>query len=182
MGSQFNGLNLSVDDIVNLFPTPRTVQVIVEGASCEATAQREMGRVLVLDDKGVLPTGRGLVTVGGRGGAWRLDGDVHRDRKSGRVFVTVHRGARFNRRAEARLQPPRGGVKIRPVGVGEWRSLEVVNLSRSGMQFRGFQWPLFTPLEIDGLSRSGMVRGRIVRPADNGGGVRFQQLLNDLVA
>jgi hypothetical protein len=182
MGSQFNGLNLSIDDIVSLFPTPRSVHVTVDGASCDATAQREMGRVLVLDDKGLIPAGRATVTVGGRGGAWRLDGDVHRDGKSGRAFITVHRGARFNRRTEARLEPPRNGVRIRPIGTTEWQTLAVVDLSRSGMQFRGFQWPLLTPIEIDGLSRSGVVRGRIVRPADDGGGVRFQRLLDDLVA
>ena len=182
MVTGFSGLNLSIDDVVRLFPTPRSVQVSGAGTTCDATAQREMGRVLVIDDDGSTPNGRAFVTIGMAGCAWRLDGELHRDRRSGRAFLTVHRGARFNRRSETRLVPPAAGVRIRALGATDWRTLDVVDLSRSGMQFAGHEWPVHTPIEIDGLSRRGIVRGRVVRSTADGSGVRFQRLIDDVVA
>lgn len=182
MVSGFSGLNLSIDDVVRLFPRPRLVQVMASGATCTTTAQREMGRVLAFDDGGALPSGRAFVTIGTRGGAWRLDGELHRDRRTGRAFVTVHRGARFNRRGEQRLVPPRNGVRLRAVGEPEWRRVEVLDLSRSGMQFTGRPWPLFSSVEIDGLGGSDPVRARVVRCADRTSALRFQRLLSDQVA
>lgn len=182
MGTGFSGLNLSIDDVVRLFPRPRSVQVSAAGNTCDATAQREMGRVLVIDDDGSIPNGRAFVTIGMAGGAWRLDGELHRDRRTGRAFLTVHRGARFNRRTETRLQPPANGVRIRAVGATDWRTLEVADLSRSGMRFAGHGWPMNSPIEIDGLSRCGIVRGRVVRTTVDGSGVRFQRLVDDVVA
>ena len=182
MVTGFSGLNLSIDDVVRLFPRPRSVQVSAAGSICDATAQREMGRVLVIDDDGSIPNGRAFVTIGMVGGAWRLDGELHRDRRTGRAFLTVHRGARFNRRSETRLHPPANGVRIRAVGASDWRAFDVVDLSRSGMRFAGHGWPMHSPIEIDGLSRGGIVRGRVVRTTGDGSGVRFQRLVDDVVA
>jgi hypothetical protein len=68
------------------------------------------------------------------------------------------------------------------VGSTDWRTLDVVDLSRSGMRFAGHEWPMYTPIEIDGLSPRGIVRGRVVRTTVEGSGVRFQRLIDDVVA
>jgi hypothetical protein len=68
------------------------------------------------------------------------------------------------------------------VGASDWRAFDVVDLSRSGMRFAGHGWPMHSPIEIDGLSRRGIVRGRVVRTTGDGSGVRFQRLVDDVVA
>ena len=177
MAAGFTGLNLSIDDVARLFPMPTTVRVSSEGVECEALARRELGRVLEIDDNGVLPRGKAYLTLGTESGAWRIHGALHRDRRSGWAFFTVHQGARFNRRSESRLPVGSRQLFVREAGVGDWYEVSAVDLSRSGMAIDGAPWAPWTRLEVVGIdSEAEPTFGRVVRNDDGHCALRFERL------
>lgn len=187
MAPGFSGLNLTIDDVARLFPRACRVRVSAGGTECAATARRELGRVLEITDDGTTPPGRAFVTVGTETGAWRLDGTLHRDRRTGTAFITVHRGARFNRRSQSRLAPAVGTVFARVLdddiqrtadpGDSDWSSIEVIDRSRSGLSYTGVTWALWTRLEILGIDAATTVTGRVVRSRDDYSAIRFEHLV-----
>jgi hypothetical protein len=187
MALGFSGLNLSIDDVATLFPRACQVRVSGGGTECIATARRELGRVLEITDDGTTPPGRAFVTVGTEAGAWRLDGTLHRDRRTGTAFITVHRGARFNRRSQSRLEPGTATVFARAVnedarrtadpGNSGWSSIDVIDRSRSGLSYTGAAWAMWTRLEILGIDAATTVIGRVVRSKDDYSAVRFEHLV-----